>query len=123
MPETITGDPQRLQQILVNLINNSAKFTEKGGIHVRILRSDPNHWKLEVSDTGSGIPENEIPYIFETFRQVENTTTRQHGGFGLGLSIVKQLVELLNGKIDVKSNLNNGSTFTITLPFIHEKDK
>ena len=122
MPETITGDPQRLQQILVNLINNSAKFTEKGGIHVRILRSDTNHWKLEVSDTGSGIPEKEIPYIFETFRQVENSTTRQHGGFGLGLSIVKQLVELLNGKIAVKSDLNNGSTFTITLPFITEKD-
>jgi len=122
MPETITGDPQRLQQILINLINNSAKFTEKGGIHVCILRIDTNHWKLEVSDTGTGIPENEIPYIFETFRQVENSTTRQHGGFGLGLSIVKQLVELLNGEIAVESELNNGSTFIITLPFIIEKD-
>jgi len=122
MPETIIGDPQRLQQIIVNLVNNSAKFTSKGGIHVCILRKDTSHWKLEVTDTGSGIPENEIPYIFETFRQVENTTTRQHGGSGLGLSIVKQLVELLNGEVTVKSDLDKGSTFTITLPFIAEKD-
>ena len=122
MPETIMGDPQRLQQIIVNLVNNSAKFTSKGGIHVGISRSDTSHWNLEVIDTGSGIPEKEIPYIFETFRQVENTTTRQHGGSGLGLSIVKHLVELLNGKITVKSDLNIGSTFTITLPFITEKD-
>jgi PAS domain S-box-containing protein len=119
MPETITGDPQRLQQIIVNLVNNSAKFTSKGGIHVCISRSgsDASHWKLEVSDTGSGIPEKEIPYIFETFRQAESSTTRQHGGFGLGLSIVKQLVELMNGQIVVRSDLNKGSTFTITLPF------
>ena len=124
MPETITGDSQRLLQILVNLVNNSVKFTSKGGIHVRISRSgnDTSHWKLEVTDTGSGIPEKEIPYIFETFRQVESTTTRQHGGSGLGLSIVKQLVELLNGEIAVKSDLNKGSTFTVTLPFIVEKD-
>ncbi len=122
MPETIIGDPQRLQQIIVNLVNNSAKFTSSGGIHVRISRSDASHWKLEVTDTGSGIPEDEIPFIFETFRQVEKTTTRQHGGSGLGLSIVKQLVDLLNGEIAVKSELDKGSVFTITLPFIIEKD-
>ena len=116
MPEIIAGDSQRLQQILVNLVNNSVKFTEKGGIHVRILCSDKNHWTIEVTDTGSGIPDQEISYIFETFRQVESFTTRQHGGFGLGLSIVKQLVELMNGEIIVKSELGKGSTFTITLP-------
>ena len=116
MPETIVGDPQRLQQILINLVNNSAKFTERGGIHVRILRHDADHWRLEVADTGSGIPEEEIPYIFETFRQVESSSTRQHGGFGLGLSIVHQLVELLNGKVTVRSELHKGSTFIITLP-------
>jgi signal transduction histidine kinase len=116
MPEIIVGDSQRLQQILVNLVNNSVKFTEKGGIHVRILHSDKDHWTIEVIDTGSGIPDQEISYIFETFRQVESFTTRQHGGFGLGLSIVKQLVELMDGIITVKSEIDKGSTFTVTLP-------
>jgi signal transduction histidine kinase len=116
MPEIIASDPQRLQQILVNLVNNSVKFTEKGGIHVRILHVDENRWKIEVIDTGSGIPEQEIPHIFETFQQVEGSTTRQHGGFGLGLAIVKQLVELMKGEITVKSELDKGSTFTVTLP-------
>jgi len=120
MPETIIGDPNRLHQIIVNLINNSVKFTAQGGIHVSITRSrsDNSHWKLEITDTGAGIPEQDIPYIFETFRQVENSTTRSHGGFGLGLSIVKQLVDIMNGTIAVKSELNKGSIFTITLPFI-----
>ena len=121
MPETMIGDAQRLQQIIINLVNNSAKFTRQGGIHVKITRSDINHWMLEVTDTGQGIPEKEIPFIFDTFRQVENSTTRQHSGFGLGLSIVKQLIELMNGTIAVKSKLEQGSTFTINLPLI-EKD-
>jgi len=116
MPNTITGDARRLQQILINLVNNSAKFTEKGGIHACILRSDPNHWAIEVTDTGLGIPEEEIPYIFDTFRQVENSTIRKHGGFGLGLAIVKQLVELMKGEITVTSELGKGSTFIINLP-------
>jgi PAS domain S-box-containing protein len=116
MPEIIAGDPKRLQQILVNLVSNSVKFTEKGGIHIRILRSDKDHWTIEVTDTGSGIPDQEIPRIFETFRQFESFTTRQHGGFGLGLSIVKQLVELMDGEITIRSELDKGSTFIITLP-------
>jgi len=118
MPENIVGDHQRLQQILINLVNNAIKFTEKGGVHVSILREDPHHWKIEVTDTGIGIAENEIPYIFETFRQASNTAmrTRQHGGFGLGLSIVKQLVEIMNGRITVASQTEQGSTFTVLLP-------
>ncbi|MCJ7434311.1 MAG: ATP-binding protein [Anaerolineales bacterium] len=116
MPEVIKGDPQRLQQILINLVGNSVKFTEKGGIHICILRSDKDHWTIEVTDTGVGIPEQEILHIFETFRQVENPSTRKYGGLGLGLAIVKQLVELMNGKITVKSELYKGSTFTVTLP-------
>ena len=71
---------------------------------------------MEVTDTGMGIPEHEIPYIFDTFRQVDSVTTRQHGGFGLGLSIVKQLVELMDGEITVKSSNASGSTFSIVLP-------
>jgi len=116
VPNLITGDARRLQQILINLVNNSAKFTEKGGIHVHILHSTPNRWALEVSDTGQGIAKEEIPYIFDTFRQVENSTVRKHGGFGLGLAIVKQLVELMKGEITVKSELGKGSTFIIHLP-------
>jgi len=116
IPEIITSDPKRLQQILVNLVSNSVKFTEKGGVHLRILRSDKDPWTLEVPDSGSGIPDQEIPRIFETFRQFESFTTRQHGGFGLGLSIVKQLVELMDGEITVRSELDKGSTFIITLP-------
>jgi PAS domain S-box-containing protein len=116
IPDSISGDPQRLQQVLVNLVNNAVKFTEKGGVHVRVLRSRPDCWKMEVVDTGTGIPEHEIPHIFETFRQLDNVTTRQHGGFGLGLSIVKQLVELMSGEIKVSSKNMSGSTFTVILP-------
>ena len=73
---------------------------------------------MEVSDTGSGIPENELPYIFDTFRQVESGATRVHGGFGLGLSIVKQLVNLMSGDVRVDSTVEVGTTFTITLPLV-----
>jgi PAS domain S-box-containing protein len=122
MPATIIGDPQRLQQILVNLTNNAVKFTDRGSIHVKIR---PNHdgktWQIQTLDTGSGIPEDAREYIFETFRQVEGASTREHGGVGLGLAIVKQLVELMNGKITVESEIAKGSTFTVTLPLIpHE---
>ena len=116
MPNIITGDARRLQQILINLVSNSAKFTENGGVHARISRCDPNHWAIEVTDTGPGIPGEEIPYIFDSFRQVENSTIRKHGGFGLGLAIVKQIVELMKGEIAVNSELGKGSTFIIKLP-------
>jgi signal transduction histidine kinase len=116
MPETIIGDTRRLQQIFINLVNNSAKFTEKGGIHARIFLSEPNEWGIEVRDTGMGIPEEEIPYIFDSFRQVESATIRKHGGFGLGLAIVKQIVELMKGTINVNSELGKGSTFVVRLP-------
>ncbi len=118
MPENIKGDPQRLQQVLLNLVNNAVKFTEKGGVRVHIACAEQDRWKMEVSDTGIGISEKEVPYIFESFRQASNAkmTTRQHGGFGLGLSIVKQLVELMNGSIHVKSESERGSMFTILLP-------
>ena len=84
----------------------------------RLFFSPPNKWGIRVSDTGHGIPESELPYIFDTFRQVEGTATRVHGGFGLGLSIVKQLVSLMNGEIKVKSEMDMGTTFIINLPMI-----
>ena len=120
LPESLTGDSARLQQILVNLVNNAVKFTETGNINVQLAKLDEQHWEISVSDTGQGIPSEDLPYIFDTFRQVEGTTTRVHGGFGLGLSIVKQLVKLMGGIISVESELDRGSTFTITLPLMQE---
>jgi signal transduction histidine kinase len=118
LPDSLNGDASRLQQILLNLVNNAVKFTDKGSIRVRLFYPYENRWGIEVSDTGRGIPTTELPHIFDTFRQVEGTTTRVHGGFGLGLSIVKQLVSLMNGEIKVQSQLDVGTTFIITLPLV-----
>jgi signal transduction histidine kinase len=118
LPGILNGDAARLQQILVNLVNNSVKFTDQGTVHVRLFRPTMSQWGMEVTDTGRGIPESEMPYIFDTFRQVEGTTTRVHGGIGLGLSIVRQLVHLMHGEIQARSKVDKGSTFTITLPLV-----
>ncbi len=118
LPEVLNGDAARLQQILVNLVNNALKFTDKGSVHVRLFYPYEDTWGIEVMDTGHGIPESEMPFIFDTFRQVEGTTTRVHGGFGLGLSIVKQLVSLMNGEIKVRSKLEEGTRFIVTLPLV-----
>jgi signal transduction histidine kinase len=118
LPEVLNGDAARLQQILVNLVTNSIKFTDHGTVHVRLFCPYIGKWGLEVSDTGHGIPESELPYIFDAFRQVDGATTRAHGGFGLGLAIVKQLITLMNGDVRVKSKIDRGSTFTVTLPLV-----
>jgi PAS domain S-box-containing protein len=118
LPERLNGDAARLHQILVNLVNNAIKFTDRGSILVRLFYYDENRWGIEVTDTGRGIPESEMPFIFDTFRQVEGTTTRVHGGFGLGLSIVKQLVNLMNGEVQVSSTLDQGTTFKVILPLV-----
>jgi signal transduction histidine kinase len=118
LPETLNGDSARLQQILVNLVTNAIKFTDQGEVRVNLRRSDDAKWGIEVEDTGQGIPEVDLPYIFDTFRQVESATTRVHGGFGLGLSIVKQLANLMSGEIKVVSKINAGTKFTVTLPLV-----
>ncbi|HSG42223.1 MAG TPA: ATP-binding protein [Anaerolineales bacterium] len=118
LPETLIGDEGRLQQILVNLVTNAIKFTDKGDVSIRLFRSDFAKWGIEVTDTGRGIPKGDLPYVFETFRQVEGTATRTKGGFGLGLSIVNQLVTLMNGDIQVTSEPDSGTTFSITLPLV-----
>ncbi|RJP47907.1 MAG: PAS domain-containing protein [Anaerolineaceae bacterium] len=118
MPSMIIGDPQRLQQIIVNLTNNAVKFTDSGSVHVKVAPFGEKNWQIQIIDTGDGIPKDALAYIFESFRQVDGLSTRQHGGVGLGLSIVKQLVERMNGKITTESEIGKGSTFTVTLPLI-----
>jgi PAS domain S-box-containing protein len=118
LPDTVTGDRQRVNQVVVNLIGNALKFTQEGGVHVRAYSPDGNHWAVDVTDTGIGIPEEARGYIFEPFRQADESATREYGGAGLGLSIVKQLVEMMGGHITLESELGKGSTFTIVLPLI-----
>jgi len=118
LPESLNGDAARLHQILVNLVNNAIKFTDQGTVRVRLFCPGENKWGIEVVDTGRGIPAVDLPHIFDTFRQVEGTATRVHGGFGLGLSIVKQLVNLMSGEVNVTSTVDEGTTFTITLPMV-----
>ena len=116
VPTTLFGDPMRLQQILANLISNAIKFTPDGGISVRLYRPDPAHWAMRVADTGPGILKEAQIYIFEPFRQVDGSMTRQHQGSGLGLSIVKQLTHLMGGEVTLESEVGQGSIFTVCLP-------
>lgn len=116
LPLSLSGDEQRLQQILVNLIGNAIKFTKRGVVHVRLARAPAGQWTMQVTDTGAGIPPEAQLYIFEPFRQVDNSITRVSRGSGLGLSITKQLVELMGGHITLESQENIGSVFTVILP-------
>jgi signal transduction histidine kinase len=104
-----------LKLILNNLISNAVKFTEKGNITVDVHRSKDGI-EFSVTDTGIGIAPEELPIIFEPFRQAENPITRQHGGIGLGLYIVKRLLELLGGRIEVESEIGHSSTFRVWIP-------
>jgi two-component system sensor histidine kinase BarA len=116
LPQTVVGDSERLKQILLNLLSNAIKFTEKGGITVRIDQPDQEHWAISVADTGIGIPEDAIEYIFDEFRQVDGSQIRQFGGTGLGLAIARNLTMMMRGQISVTSKLGQGSVFTVTLP-------
>jgi CheY-like chemotaxis protein/nitrogen-specific signal transduction histidine kinase len=115
----IRGDPNRLQQILWNLLTNAVKFTPKEGRVCVTLARVNSHLEIEVTDTGEGIEPTFLPHVFDRFRQADASTTRRHGGLGLGLSIVKQLVELHGGLISVKSaGQNKGTTFRLSLPLM-----
>ena len=115
LPELILGDNSRLQQILVNLLGNAIKFTDYGQVQVSCKRMD-DEWQMIVQDTGIGIPTERLPDIFEPFRRGSDYATRNHQGAGLGLSIVKKLVVLMDGRIEVQSIVGQGSVFTVTLP-------
>lgn len=113
----ITGDPDRLQQVVWNLLMNAVKFTPKGG-HVQIhLQRVNSHVEVVVSDTGQGIAPDVLPHVFERFRQADSSSTRGHGGLGLGLALVKHLVELHGGSVAAQSpGEGKGATFVVRLP-------
>jgi len=125
IPQPLLGDQHRLQQILVNLTNNALKFTENGYIMVQVYQPDKDHWGINISDTGRGIPKDAQAYIFEPFRQVNGSETSTQKGVGLGLSIVKQLIQLMQGTITLESEIGKGSTFKIVLPILtpNEEEK
>ncbi|WP_160182053.1 ATP-binding protein [Paraglaciecola mesophila] len=114
----VVGDPYRITQIMNNLLSNAIKFTESGGITVYydlVTLGDNLQLKVEINDTGIGVSETALPFLFDSFSQADSSTTRKFGGTGLGLSITKQLCELMGGDINVKSQLNQGSTFSFTV--------
>lgn len=114
----IRGDQKRMEQVLLNLLENAIRYTEKGSVVVRLSRKK-EAMVLSVSDTGMGIPKEEIPYIFERFYRVEKSRAREYGGTGLGLSIVKKYVEMQGGTVRVESQMDVGTKFTLT--FTQEK--
>jgi PAS domain S-box-containing protein len=116
----VRGDPNRMQQVLWNLLTNAVKFTPADGRIQVVLERVNSHVEISIEDTGIGISADFLPYVFDRFRQGESNTTRRYGGLGLGLSIVKSLVELHGGSVRVKSaGENQGSTFVVALPVSH----
>jgi signal transduction histidine kinase len=112
----VVGDMVQLRRMLDNLLSNAVKFTPAGGqIAVRLHRIN-QHVRLEVADTGIGIPREKLARIFERFYQVDGSTTRRYGGVGLGLALVKEIVETHGGTVAVESEVERGTTFCVTLP-------
>jgi signal transduction histidine kinase/CheY-like chemotaxis protein len=122
LPTTLIGDPTRVLQILTNLGANAVKFTKEGSVKIHVFLAhkigQDAHIKFKITDTGIGIPSNRLESIFESFEQADDKITRHFGGSGLGLSICNLLVEMLGGKISVKSQEGIGSEFLVSLPFI-----
>lgn len=116
---TLFSDPAKLKQIVLNLLSNAVKFTDEGEVKVVVKVLDGNSIKLEVMDTGSGIPADYLDIVFEEFRQVDGSNTRRNGGTGLGLAISRKLARLLGGDLTAQSEVGKGSTFTLTLPTVY----
>jgi signal transduction histidine kinase/ActR/RegA family two-component response regulator len=116
----VEGDPTRIRQVLLNLVGNAVKFTERGrvSIEVSVRGSDPLEVRFSVSDTGIGIPREKLPLIFEAFTQADSDTTRRYGGTGLGLAICNRLIALMGGTLEVHSDAGKGSRFTFNLRLV-----
>jgi signal transduction histidine kinase len=118
LPEKLVGDPDRLKQIITNLVDNAIKFTTSGGVTIKVVKIDSLYWEIRVTDTGRGMSAEALQHIFDPFWQVNGSMIREvNHGVGLGLSIVKQLVELMGGQIQTDSKVGAGTTFTVTLPY------
>lgn len=114
-------DAERLQQLLTNLLSNAIKFTDPGGhVYVSVRREEEDQLLIQVRDTGQGIPETELPHIFDRFHQVDASSKRQADGTGIGLALVQELVRVMEGSISVQSKMGQGSTFSIRLPIRNE---
>ncbi len=118
--DTITTDQRRLEQIMVNLLNNAIKFTDKGQVAL-YCRKENTQYVITVADTGMGLREQDLEALFQPFRQIDSGTTRKHDGSGLGLSICKKLLDLMGGSISVESTWGEGSRFTVRLP-VHPEE-
>ncbi|WP_374566915.1 ATP-binding protein [Nitratireductor sp. ZSWI3] len=123
VPATVSADPGRLRQVLLNLLGNAVKFTDEGGVTVSVRREEKNGTPLlrfSVTDTGPGLEKDDITRIFKDFEQVDGSSTRRHGGAGLGLAITKRIVDAMRGSITVASTPGEGSEFAVLLPFAEE---
>jgi signal transduction histidine kinase len=118
---TLRTDRQKVKQILVNLLSNALKFTQKGSVTIKAQTAGRHTVAISVIDTGIGIPKPDHVKIFEDFRQVDSTPRRAYGGTGLGLSICRRLTTMLRGALKVESKIGHGSTFTLTLPVVLKK--
>lgn len=117
LPADITSDPVRLRQIMLNLCCNAIKFTRQGSVKIGVrYLAEENELQCVVTDTGIGIAPDQLQYIFKPFKQADSSTTRHYGGTGLGLSLSKRLTDLLGGKLEVFSQTEKGTTFTLTIP-------
>lgn len=130
IPEYVLADPVRVRQVITNLVGNAIKFTKHGSVELKVfieklaVSSDtPLILRIEVKDTGIGIPQSAKKLVFEKFAQADSSTTRKFGGTGLGLSICKELVELMGGDIDVESEVGRGSTFWFTVPVVETRER
>jgi signal transduction histidine kinase len=115
-PITVRTDPDKVRQVLLNLVGNAVKYTERGEVSVDLAETEAHGAVIRVRDTGVGIAQHDLQHIFEPFWQVDPTRRSSDGGTGLGLSVVRRLVQLLGGEVSVDSAPGSGSTFTVTLP-------
>jgi len=122
LPETIYGDEEAMTKIARNLLGNAFKFTSEGQVTLSMECHD-HQMSIQVSDTGIGIPPHAREYIFDEFRQVDQTSKRKYGGTGLGLAIVQKITRAMGGTVTLESELGKGSTFTVAIPIQTEKEQ
>ncbi len=118
LPDELVGDEELIERITLNLLSNAFKFTERGRIVLAMSHAGDSTWTISVTDTGIGIPPHALEYIFDPFRQIDGSSNRAYSGSGLGLSIVRELTRAMDGTVQVRSRVGQGSVFTVTLPLV-----